>query len=246
MSPRGPWRKPNRKNPLPKTLANVKASGAPRELMTYPVPTPIYRLVHIDNLPTLLKRQALHAPNRTPADGLPYRTIHNANVQANRRVSRVSCGPCGSIHDYVPFYFGPLSVMLLNLKTGRVDGYDEGQEPIIYLKTTVQTVSTGGCQFVFTDGHGLATFTNWFDDLKDLLEVDWGLVSARYWADKPEDNDRQRRKQAEFLIWEQCNWNLISEIGVLNADAKERVEAILSKFPGCHRPSVNVQPAWYY
>jgi hypothetical protein len=214
--------------------------------MTFPVPTPIYRLVHADNLDTLLSRNALHAPNFTPNDGLPYRTIHNADVQANRRVKQVSCGPCGSIHDYVPFYFGPLSVMLLNLKTGRVPGYNEGQEPLIYLKSTVQTVTNGGSRIVFTDGHGLANFTSWFDDLNDLSNVDWSLVGARYWADKPEDNDRQRRKQAEFLLWRECSWQLISEIGVINAAAKARVEAGLNRFPHCHRPPVNVQPGWYY
>ena len=35
-----------------------------------PIPTLLYRLVHLDNLPTLLKRGALHSPNSTPNDGL--------------------------------------------------------------------------------------------------------------------------------------------------------------------------------
>jgi hypothetical protein len=214
--------------------------------VTFPIPTPIYRLVHADNLDTLLSRNALHAPNFTPNDGLPYRTIHNVDVQANRRVKQVVCGPCGSIHDYVPFYFGPLSVMLLNLKTGRVPGYNEGQEPLIYLKSTVQAVKNQGSRIVFTDGHGLATFTSWFDNLYDLSNVDWGLVGARYWADKPEDNDRQRRKQAECLLWRECGWQSILEIGVINAVAKARVEAGLDRFPHCHRPPVNVRPGWYY
>lgn len=69
-----------------------------------PEPTLLYRLVHVDTLPTLLARGALHAPNNTPADGLPYRTIHNPTVQANRRVKTVPTGPGGTVHDYVPFY----------------------------------------------------------------------------------------------------------------------------------------------
>ena len=49
-----------------------------------PVPDQItlYRLVHVDTLPTLLTRGALHAPNCTPDDGLAYRTIHSVSVQA--------------------------------------------------------------------------------------------------------------------------------------------------------------------
>lgn len=150
-----------------------------------PQPTPIYRLVHVDNLAALLARGRLHAPHHTPADGILYRTIHDANVQANRRVKDVPCGPGGTVHDYLPFYFGPLSVMLLQLKTGQVAGYNEGQEPLVYLRTTVQAVAQAGCPFVFTDGHGLAKFTRWFDDLAHLDAVDWPLLRGRYWIDTP-------------------------------------------------------------
>lgn len=211
-----------------------------------PVPTPIYRLVHMGNLDTLLSRNALHSPNHTPNDGLSYKTIHNINVQANRQIKQINCGPGGSIHDYVPFYFGPLSVMLLNLHTGRVPNYDEGQGPLIYLRSTIQRVTSSGYQFVFSDGHGLAKFSSWYDNLNDLSNVDWNLVNARYWSDNPQDNDRQRRKQAEFLIWRKCAWSLICEVGVINKVAKAHVEASLDRFPHCHRPPVNVQSSWYY
>ena len=214
--------------------------------MSFPDPTLIYRLVHVDSLKTIISRGVLHAPNTTPEDGLPYRAIHNVQVQQNRRIKRVSCGPTGSVHDYVPFYFGPLSVMLLTLKGGRVDGYNEGQQPLVYLVTTVQDVVHAGYRFVFTDGHGLARYTSWFDDLTNLSDVDWEVVNARYWSDTEEDPDRQRRKQAEFLIWQQCDWRLISEIGVLDAVAGNRVEALLDGFPDRHRPRVVVRPEWYY
>jgi hypothetical protein len=29
-----------------------------------------------------------------------------------------------------------------------------------------------GCRFVFSDGHGLASFTNWYEDLEQLDQVD--------------------------------------------------------------------------
>lgn len=210
------------------------------------VPTLVYRLIHVDSLPTLLSRGALHAPNATPDDGQPYRTIHNADVQANRRAKAVPCGPGGTVHDYVPFYFGTRSVMLLNLKTGRVPGYAEGQEPLIYLVARAQAVAEAGCRFVFTDGHGLASFTDWFDDLAHLDAVDWDLLAAKYWGDTPEDNDRQRRKQAEFLVWQRLDWSLIRGIGVLNAAAKARVEGILAGFPAVGPVLVKVKPEWYY
>lgn len=212
----------------------------------HPAPTWLYRLVHVDNLPTLLTRGALHAPHATPNDGLPYRSIHNVSVQANRHVKTILCGPGGTIHDYVPFYFGPLSVMLLNLKTGRVAGYNEGQEPLIYLLTIAQMIQQAGVRFVFSDGHGLATFTDWYDDLARLDQVDWGIVNAKYWSDTPEDNDRQRRKQAEFLIWQSLDWSLLHGIAVLNAAMKQRVQIILNQFPQRKQLRIAIRSNWYY
>lgn len=213
---------------------------------TPPVPTWLYRLIHVANLPTLLTRGALHAPNCSPNDGLPYRTIHNVSVQASRRVQPIPCGPLGSVHDYVPFYFGRLSPMLLNLKTGRVPGYAEGQAPLVYLVTSVQAVQQARCRFVFSDGHGLAGFTVWYDDPASLDQVDWGLVGQRYWADTPGDNDRQRRKQAEFLVWQSLDWSLVQGIVVLNAETQARVAAALSGFPHRHQPQVAIKRDWYY
>jgi hypothetical protein len=214
--------------------------------MTVPVPTPIYRIIHIDNLEVLLRRGGLHAPHFTPDDGLAYRTIHNIDIQAERRVRPIRCGPGGTVHDYVPFYFGYLSPMLLQLKTGRVAGYNEGQEPLVYLVSSVQNVVDSGISFVFSDGHGIAAFTAWYDRLEELAKVDWSMVYERYWADAPEDMDRQRRKQAEFLIHRVCPWSLIREIAVYNNRAKDRVEKVLTGFAASLRPNVIVRSEWYY
>ena len=40
---------------------------------------------------------------------------------------------------------------------------------------------------------------SWYSDPADVKEVDWDMVYQRYWKDKVDDVDRQRRKQAEFL-----------------------------------------------
>ncbi len=215
--------------------------------MIYPTPTPIYRLLHVDNLHTCLQRRALHAPNHTPNDGLPYKTIHNVDIQQQRKVIRIPCGPQGVIHDYVAFYFGYLSPMLLQLKTGQVLGYDERQEPLVYLVSSVQAIAQRQTGFAFSDGHGIAFDTHWYDDIKDLDKVDWNMVYQRYWAaDYEKDMDRQRRKQAEFLVYQRCDWSLIHEIGVLNDGMKMKVEQILAGFvPTLNRPVI-LRTQWYY
>ena len=211
------------------------------------MPTPILRIIHLDNLRICLRHGRIYAPNHTPKDEFVYRTIHNTDIQQERRVRRIRCGPGGVIHDYVPFYFGYLSPMMLKLKTGQVPGYNEGQEPLIYLVSTAQAVCEAECGFVFSDGHGIAAFTKWYDDLADLDKVDWDMVYQRYWKDDiTGDNDRQRRKQAEFLIHESCDWSLIHEIAVINNSTKAKVERVFAQVPSQHQPPVVVRSDWYY
>lgn len=150
------------------------------------------------------------------------------------------------IHDYVPFYFGYLSPMMLNLETGRVGGYSEGQEPLIYLLSSAQAIGAAGLDFVFSDGHGLATITEWFDELGRLDAVDWTMVNQRYWKDTIDVMDRQRKKQAEFLVYQCCPWSLIQEIVVIDSTMQQRVETIQAAFPVPQRRVVTVKREWYY
>jgi Tfp pilus assembly protein PilO len=99
---------------------------------------------------------------------------------------------------------------------------------------------------LFSDGHGIAVFSNWFCDLAQLDNVDWNMVYQRYWADNLDDMDRQRRKQAEFLVHRFCSWAVIDEIAVIDAIMKRRVKEILKQFPAQLQRPVNVRPAWYY
>jgi hypothetical protein len=204
----------------------------------------IFRLIHIDNLQVCLSRGGMHAPNHAPIDGLVYKTIHNIDIQRERQIRNIPCGAKGTIHDYVPFYFGPLSPMLLQLHTGYVDGYNEGQEPLIYIVTTVQAVIKSEIPYVFSDGHGIATFTEWYDSPTNLGKIDWDVVGERYWKDTIDDPDKQRKKQAEFLIYKFCPWNLVREVGVYDGNTKISVDSILSKY-GKNTP-VQVRRQWYY
>jgi len=214
--------------------------------MPIPTPTFIYRFIHVNNLHVCLQREGLNAPNHEPKNGLVYKPIHNPDIQAHRRTRHIPCGPGGCIHDYVAFYFGPLSPMLLQLKTGRVPGYDEGQEPLIYLVTTAQTVAQSRQAYVFSDGHGIATFTQWFDELSGLDQIDWRMVNKRYWSDTNDDMDRQRRKQAEFLIHKFCPWSLIQAIAVMNRSVQEKVKLILNGFADTMNKPIQVRRHWYY
>lgn len=90
---------------------------------------PAFRVIHLHNLAICLERGALHAPNHAPEDGLVWRPTHDPQVQSRRARKEVPVDPGGHMADYVPFHFGPRNLFLYQLHTGRVSGYDEGQEP---------------------------------------------------------------------------------------------------------------------
>lgn len=214
--------------------------------ITIPRPTLIYRIVHVNNLAVILHRGAMHAPNHTPIDGLTYHAIHNVDIQNQRQSRTIRCGPGGTIHDYVAFYFGPRSPMLYQLHTDRVDGYREGQEPLIYLVSSAEAIARAGLPFVYSDGHGIAAYTQWYDNLAYLDKIDWNAIYARSWKDTVDDMDRQRRKQAEFLVHQRCDWCLIHEIGVVNESMEMKVRQVLAEMPTAITPSVNIRREWYY
>ena len=209
------------------------------------VPTPIYRMVHMDCLETLLARDAVHAPNHAPEDGLPYVGIHATQTQIDRGEKRVPCGPGGIILDYVGFYFGPHSPMLYRLHTG-YNVSPVAQKNIIYLVSSAQAVQRAGLGFVFYDGHSLAAFSDPFADLAKLTRVDWDAVGLKVWKDTANDPDRQRRKQAEFLVHGMMPWQLVKKIGAYDAAAKARIRSILADYPDRHHPVVLAKKSWYY
>jgi len=218
------------------------ALAPPRDVL---VRTPIYRMVHVDCLDTLLRRGALHAPSCVPADGLPYTGIHAAQTQLDRGNSPVPCGPGGVIRDYIGFYLGPRSPMLYRIHTGH-NVQHVPQSEILYLCSTAQSIEAAGLGFVFTDRHSLARVANFWDSIADLRRVDFPTAYAEWWGTTPDHPDRPEKKQAEFLVHQTMAWELIAWIGVLNSDCVARVQGILDGHPGRRQPQVLVRPSWYY
>lgn len=134
--------------------------------------------------------------------------------------------------------------VLYTINQGNVISYVQGQEPVIYIVSTVQAVQAAGLSFAFTDGHGIMAITEFFDDIADLKQIDWGVMKERYWNDTKEDGDRRRRRQAEFLVHGCFPWNLTTEICVINRTRQAEVKRILQNT--LHRPEVIIRPDWYY
>lgn len=132
--------------------------------------------------------------------------------------------------------------MLFAISRGNVEGYTAGQQPVIYLCSSTEAVHTAKLQWVFSEGHADMGYTDFFDDFKNLDKIDWELMKAKYWNATPDDPDRSRRRQAEFLVKDFFPWKLVTEIAVCGSAIAKSVNHILA---GKHPPIV-IEQGWYY
>lgn len=209
-----------------------------------PDPVLIYHITHLENLTGILRDGCLYCHQQLRKASLHPVNIAYAGIQDRRAVTHVRCGPGGNLHNYIPFYFAPRSPMLYAIHKNQVEGYKDGQIPIVHLVSSVTQIQKTNHQFVFTDGHATMNFTRFFTEISDLDQVDWSLMRETYWHDTPPHLDRKRRRQAEFLVYNQVGFSAFIGIGVINQQIQQRIEVTLAahqiKLP------VVVRQNWYY
>ena len=193
-----------------------------------PNPTSVYHITHWKHLPSILQCGGLCCYTMIQERNIAYTSIAQSRIQARRGRRNVPIAPFGTLHDYVPFYFSPRSPMLGSIQQGKVEEYTEGQEPIIHLVSMVQTIASASVAFVFTEGHAVMPFSEYFSDVTDLDKVDWEFVDSWRWGATEEDPDRTRRKQSEFLVHQFLPWALITEIGVYSNRTAAQVNKVLT------------------
>ena len=209
-----------------------------------PKPTLIYHITDASNLRLILENDGLYCINAMREDNRPHKNIAYEHIQDRRSRTRVPINPYGTLHDYVPFYFAPRSPMLYTIDKGNVPGYIGGQKSIIYLVSLIEFVD-GKRPWVFTDGHGTMAFTNYYNDLNFLDEIDWDVMDSKYWYDTSDDPDRKRRRQAEFLVHRYFPLSLVQGIGVYDSQVELYVKQMF-KGTNFEIPVKIVYPAWYY
>lgn len=214
--------------------------------------TSIYHITHIDNLAGILAEGGLVCDREAQARGLCAQAIAYDTLK-QRRSSRsvetvlgevVAAG--GTLADYVPFYFTNRSPMLYAIHQGQVAAYQGGQQNVIYLVSSAETFAGTGASWCYTDGHAVERMSEFFHSLEDLNKLDWTVVNSWRWGGKwlRNDPDIKRRKQAEFLVHQRVQWDLIETVGVINQAMSGRVRELLAQ-AGRTTP-VTVEPSWYY
>lgn len=203
----------------------------------------LYHITDFSNLESILRQGGLLSNNLVREKGVDYENIAHTNIQKRRLNKTVPLPPYGNLHDYVPFYFAPKSPMLYAIYKGQVEGYEKGQDQIVYIVSRTDIIHNAGVDYVFTDGHAVMEYTDFFKDLNDLAKIDWNVMESQFWFDTEEDPDRKRRRQAGFLVYQFVPINIFLGFAVKNEEMKHIVEDTL------HKHNYNCPVAvrdWYY
>ena len=205
-------------------------------------PTLIYRLTHYSNLNFTLVN-GLHCRNSENCDP-QYFNIGHKNLIDKRGNRSVPVQPGGVLNDYVPFYFAPRSPMLYSIHTGYVQSYSGTQRDIIYLVSSVQKIKEGNIPFVFSDGHAYELISKFYNKEKYLKNIDWSIMGDTYWNNTAEDNDRKRKRMAEFLVYQIVPITCIFAIVVFD----DRMESTVNKIQRKCNTNIKtiVKRNWYY
>lgn len=182
----------------------------------------IFRIVHVDNLPWLLRHGL---PCRTAQRQHPeYRGIGNAELIEKRQQKVISIEPGGTLGDYVPFYFTPFSPMMYNISTGYGGIRRLENQEIAVLVSSLPRLAELAIEYVVADRHAYLATANFFRDQAGLADLPWADWQQRNFRRDPEDPERFERYQAEALVHRELPIQALLGIVVYNDLVKAQVE----------------------
>ena len=203
----------------------------------------VYRIIPIQNLEYILQ-DGLYCKN-THTNVTNFVTIGSKEIITERDNRVVKCYPDSVVNDYVPFYFSVRTPMLYNIITGH-GVPSRPQKDIIYLCCKLKRLATENFQWCFTNGNAAKKITRFTNKLSSLNKLDWHSIETEDFRDANSDGDedRKRKKHAEFLVKNHVPLEYIEEIAVLNEKVKVEVEALLARFG--HAIEVKIKTKYYF
>lgn len=206
----------------------------------------IFHITHLDNLQSIIESGALLPDAEMAHRGGSHMSVGIPGIKEARRLSPVKCFPETKIGEYVPFNFCPRSVMLYILHKGNLTElkYAGGQKPMVHLQADLYDI-VDRCnrerrRWAFTPSNARAAYADFYNELKDLDQIDWKAINSTSFSDAT----IKEHKQAEFLVHGAFPWEWIEEIGVFDVEISRPVNELLKGLP--HRPRLGVKPNWYY
>lgn len=203
----------------------------------------IFRIVHVDNLPWLL-RHGLHCRNSCHQHP-SYRAIGNPELIEKRQSRDIPLTPGGTLGDYVPFYFTPFSPMLYNITTGFGGVQRCEKRDLAILVSSLPRLDEMGLAYVVADRHAYLNVANFFRDRAGLAGLPWEDWQQRRFKRDPEDPARFERYQAEALVHRELPVRALLGVVVYTEQVKKHVEQWAAN-AGVENLATHARPKWYF
>jgi hypothetical protein len=200
----------------------------------------LYRMTHIRNIPHILKHGITHISSASRHKN--YVAIGDGSL-INAR-SNFSMPNGKMLGEYIPFYFGPRMPMLYVMQKGFNGVTPVSPIDIVYCITSVQAIHEAELDYVFTNGHAVDGFSEFYypENIKKILSiVDLNAVNRKYWKAET-DLDLKRRKEAEFLVEGDIPVSAIESFAVYNP----AIATQLKKMTAYNGQSLIVNSNYYF
>ena len=227
-------------------------------------PSHIFRMTHINNIDPFLAGGFLYAPNFR---NQPQYSVSYAQINHFRGGIHLPNGR--NLHDYVPFYFSPLTHMAFTISQGNLsliapDNTNQGtvtNDEIIFIGLSLDNVYQHGYHYQVSS----SACNNFAFEIYNTIEeanIDWNLFNeapykasihnegydgaCRYFQDRDSEPYQNRKavRGAEFLIADQVDMSHIDFFVVKNATI---ATTLGQKLANHHvQIPVHVEPDCYY
>jgi hypothetical protein len=202
----------------------------------------IFRITHRNNIPWILDN-GLHCRNSGSVDP-NFVQIGNADLISKRHHKKAKGPYGGTLSDYVPFYFTPLSPMFYNIKTGWNGITKRANDEIAICYSSLDELIKYGVQFVFTDRHAYLETAQAFTKRSDLEQIDWKILQNRDFKRDMDDLGKVERYEAETLVRTILPVKAFCGIACVNASVAADIQTEVTK-RGLSL-AVETKPGWYF
>jgi hypothetical protein len=194
-------------------------------------------------LPLILAKGIVNKHHPDASAG--YINIGNPEIIDVRSTTPVKIDGYGMVGDYVPFYFTPKSVMLLNIVTGywHPKVLKRNRSEIVVIRCLIEKLVQLPKWF-FTNGQGNDMASEHYNELSKIDKIDWDIIHHSDFSKSDGDYDRPRRYQAEFLVHEKVPLDFIESLNVFNQQAADYVKEMLRK--NQVELAVNIVPEYFF
>lgn len=204
----------------------------------------IYYIAPIYNLESIIKTGYIFSYSIMKSFNMYSNTNIGLNNIKERRLNNCfDSYPDLKVGQCVPFYYCYRSVMLfLIYKKNDSLSFKDGQEFIVHFEfnmfKVIEWAKRNNKRWVITDSNAGSYYFKDSNKINFLKELNWDAITSLDWGGK---DKIIHEKQAEFLVEEKVDFNLVERIGVFNIEMLKKVKKIVNK-----NIKVEIHTDWYY